>query len=190
MSTTQPEPAVEVTRFDVRRSWPFVLAVGIVSLLAGVLTLVWPGATVLALVIVLGVFLLFAGVTEIGWAIAERHTEGWGLILFRGIVDVIAGIVVLAWPAATALVLALLLAAWLLVYAAMTLWYAYRHRGERPHTGHFVAKGVVAIIAAVITIVWPGITILVIALVIGIALVIKGAVLIRFAFILRRQPAA
>jgi uncharacterized membrane protein HdeD (DUF308 family) len=140
MSTTQPEPAVEVTRFDVRRSWPFVLAVGIVSLVAGVLTLVWPGATVLALVIVLGVFLLIAGVTEIGWAIAERHTEGWGLILFRGIVDLIAGIVVLAWPAATALVLALLLAAWLLVYAAMTLWYAYRHRGERPHTGHFVAR--------------------------------------------------
>jgi uncharacterized membrane protein HdeD (DUF308 family) len=72
----------------------------------------------------------------------------------------------------------------------MSLWYAYKHRGERPHTGHFVAKGVAALVAAVITIVWPDITVLVVALVIGIALVIKGAVLIRFAFILRRQPAA
>jgi uncharacterized membrane protein HdeD (DUF308 family) len=188
-STPPPDPAVEVTRVDVRRAWPFVLGVGIVSLLAGLITLVWPSATVLALVIVLGVFLLIAGVTEIGWAIAERDTEGWGMILFRGIVDVVAGIVVLVWPAATALVLALLLAAWLLVYAAMTFWYAYRHRGERPHTGHFVAKGVVATIAAVITIVWPSITILVIALIVGIALLIKGVLLIRFAFILRRQPA-
>jgi uncharacterized membrane protein HdeD (DUF308 family) len=157
---------------------------------AGGLTIVWPGVTILALVFVLGVFLLIAGGAEIGWAIAERHTEGWGVILFRGIIDLITGILVLVWPDITVLALALLLAAWLLVYAAMTLWYAYKHRGERPHTGHFVAKGVAALVAAVITIVWPDITVLVVALVIGIALVIKGAVLIRFAFILRRQPAA
>lgn len=188
--TTPPEPAVEVTRIDLRKVWPFVLGVGIASLVAGVITIVWPSVTILALVVVLGIFLLIAGAAEIGWSIAERHTRGWGVILFRGIIDLITGIVVLAWPDITVLALALLLAAWLLVYAAMTLWYAYKHRGERPHTGHFVAKGVAALVAAVVTIVWPDITVLVVALVIGFALVIKGAVLIRFAFILRRQPAA
>jgi len=190
MSTTPSEPAVQATRIDLRRSWPFVLAVGILSLLAGLITIVWPGVTVLALVFVLGVFLLVAGGAEIGWSIAERHTEGWGIILFRGIIDLITGIVVLVWPDVTALVLARLLGAWLLLYAAMTLWYAYKHRGERPHAGHFVAKGVTALVAAGITIVWPSITVLVVALVIGIALVFKGAVLIRLAFVLRRQPAA
>ena len=190
MSTTPTESAVQVTRVDFRRSWPFVLAVGILSLLAGLVTIVWPGVTILALVFVLGVFLIVAGGAEIGWSIAERHAPGWGIILFRGIVDLITGVVVLAWPDVTALVLALLLGIWLLLYAAMTLWYAYRHRGERPHTGHFVAKGITALVAAVITVAWPGITVLVVALVIGIALVFEGAVLIRFAFTLRRQPAA
>jgi uncharacterized membrane protein HdeD (DUF308 family) len=192
MSTTTPpsEPAVQVTTVDVRRSWPWVLALGILSLIAGIITLVWPGVTVYALVFVLGVFLIVAGGAEIGWSIAERHTDGWGFILFRGIVDVIAGIVVLAWPDVTALVLALLLAAWLFVYAAMSLWYAYRHRGERPHTGHFVAKGIAALVVAVITVAWPGITILVVALVIGFMLIFWGVVLTRFAFVLRRQPAA
>jgi uncharacterized membrane protein HdeD (DUF308 family) len=38
--------------------------------------------------------------------------------------------------------------------------------------------------------VWPGITILVVALVLGFMLVFWGAVLTRFAFVLRRQPAA
>jgi uncharacterized membrane protein HdeD (DUF308 family) len=189
MSTTPPEPAVVVTRVDTRRSWPWVLALGIAALVAGVITIVWPGVTVLALVFVLGVFLLVAGGAEIAWSITERHTEGWGFILFRGIVDVIAGVVVLAWPDVTALVLALLLAAWLFVYAAMSLWYAYRHRGDRTHTGHFVAKGIAAIVAAVITVAWPGITILVVALVIGIMLLFWGVVLTRFAFVLRRQPA-
>lgn len=190
MSTTPPEPAAEVTRVETRRSWPFVLALGILSFVAGVITIVWPGVTVLALVFVLGVFLIVAGGAEIGWSIAERHTEGWGFILFRGIVDLIAGIVVLAWPDVTALVLALLLAVWLIFYAAATLWYAYQHRGRRPHTGHFVAKGVAALVAALITIVWPGITILVVALVIGFMLVFWGVVLTRFAFVLRRQPTA
>jgi uncharacterized membrane protein HdeD (DUF308 family) len=191
MSTAPPpEPAVDVITVDTRRSWPWVLALGIVALIAGLITIVWPGVTVLALVIVLGAFLLIAAGAEIGWSIAERHTGGWGYILFRGIVDLIAGIVVLAWPDVTALVLALLLAVWLLLYAAMTLWYAYRHRGERPHTGHFLAKGIAALVAAVITVVWPEITVLVVALVIGFMLVFWGAVLTRFAFILRRQPAA
>ena len=131
MSTTPSEPAVGVVRVDTRRSWPWVLALGIAAFVAGLITLVWPGVTVLALVFVLGVFLLFAGGAEIGWSIAERHTQGWGFILFRGIVDLVTGIVVLAWPDVTALVLALLLAFWLFFYAAMTLWYAYRHRGDQ-----------------------------------------------------------
>jgi uncharacterized membrane protein HdeD (DUF308 family) len=192
MSTTPPpsEPVAEVTTVDMRRSWLWVLTLGILALVAGVITLVWPSVTVYALVFVLGVFLLVAGGAEIGWSIAERHSDGWGFILFRGIVDLIAGIVVLAWPDVTALVLALLLAAWLFVYAAMSLWYAYRHRGERPHTGHFVAKGIAALVVAVITVAWPGITILVIALVIGFMLIFWGVVLTRFAFVLRKQPAA
>src|SRR5947199_4574822 len=189
MSTTPPEPAVQITRVDFRRSWPFVLAVGILSLLAGLITIVWPGVTILALVFVLGVFLIVAGGAEIGWSIAERHAPGWGIILFRGIVDLITGVVVLAWPDVTALVLALLLGIWLLLYAAMTLWYAYRHRGDRPHAGHFLAKGIAALVAAAITVVWPGITILVVALVIGFMLLFWGVVLTRFAFVLRRQPA-
>ena len=190
MSTTPTESAVQVTRVDFRRSWPFVLAVGILSLLAGLITIVWPGVTILALVFVLGVFLIVAGGAEIGWSIAERHAPGWGIILFRGIVDLITGVVVLAWPDVTALVLALLLGIWLLLYAGMTLWYAYRHRGERPHTGHFVAKGITALVAAVFTVAWPGITVLVVALVIGIALVLKGVVLMRLAFALRRTRTA
>lgn len=192
MSTTPPpEPfRVDVSRIQLRHSWGFVLALGIACVISGALTLVWPGVTILALVIVLGVFLLFAGASEIGWALAERRTEGWKVILARGIIDVITGLIVLVWPDVTVLALALILAAWLFVYAAMTLWYAYRHRGETPRRGHFVVKGVAALVAAVITVVWPGITVLVVALVIGIELVIYGGVLIALGLRLRRQLAA
>jgi uncharacterized membrane protein HdeD (DUF308 family) len=191
MSTSPPQPTnVRMTAIDLRHSWGFVLALGVACVIAGFVTLVWPGVTILALVVVLGVFLLFAGASEIGWAVSERQTEGWKVILARGIIDVITGVIVLAWPDVTALALALILAAWLFVYAAMSLWYAYRHRGQRPHTGHFVAKGVGALVAAVITVAWPGITVLAIALVIGVELVLYGFVLIGLGLDLRRQRAA
>src|SRR2546423_13281097 len=190
MSTETPGPTAAQMTTDLGRSWGWVLAAGIAWFLAGLVTLVWPGVTILALVIILGVFLRCAGGTEPGWSFAARHNKGWGLLLFRGIVDVIAGIVVLAWPAATALVLALILGFWLLVYAAMTLWFAYQHRGERPQTGHFVAKGIIAIVAAAITVAWPGATVLVIAFGVGIALELKGVVLLGLAFALCRKRAA
>jgi uncharacterized membrane protein HdeD (DUF308 family) len=190
MSTTPPQPGVEVTTVGLRRSWGYVLALGIACVVAGLLTLVWPGVTVLALVFVLGVFLLFAGVSEVGWAVAERHTEGWKVILVRGIIDVITGIIVLAWPDITVLALAVILAAWLFVYGGMTLWYAYRHRDQRPRTGHFAVKGAVAIVAGLVTVVWPGITVLAVAVVVGIALIIYGGILIALGLNLRRQTTA
>jgi uncharacterized membrane protein HdeD (DUF308 family) len=190
MSTTPPEPfRVDVSRIDLRHSWGFVLALGIACVIAGVLTLVWPGVTVLALVIVLGVFLLFAGSSEIGWALSERQTAGWKVILARGIIDLITGLVVLIWPDVTVLALALILAAWLFVYAAMTFWYAYRHRGETPRRGHFVLKGLAALVAGVITVAWPDITVLVVAIVLGVELVLYGAMLIQLGLSLRRQRA-
>ena len=189
MSTTPPPPnRVQVTTVDLHRTWGWVLAFGIAAVIAGLITVVWPGRTVMVLVIVLGVFLLFAGTVEVGWSLAERGAPGWGIILFRGIVDIVTGIIVLAWPDVTVFALALLLAAWLFVYAAMTLWYAYRHRNERPNTGHFVLKGVAALVVAVITVAWPSITVLVVALVIGIDLIFFGAMLIALALTLRRQP--
>ena len=93
-----------------------------------------------------------------------------------------------AAPALT--VMALVVAAVSPAPVAMSLWYAYRHRGRAPHTGHFVARGIAALVVAVITVAWPGITILVVALVIGFMLIFWGVVLTRFAFVLRRQPAA
>src|SRR2546430_17661413 len=105
MSTETPGPSAAHATTELGRSWGWVLAAGIAWFLAGLVTLVWPGVTILALVIILGVFLLFAGATELGWSFAARHNKGWGLLLFRGIVAAIPGMRGLAWPAPTALVL-------------------------------------------------------------------------------------
>jgi uncharacterized membrane protein HdeD (DUF308 family) len=50
--------------------WQWLLAGGVLSLVAGVLALVWPGATVLVLAILLGIRLLTFGLAEIAFALA------------------------------------------------------------------------------------------------------------------------
>jgi uncharacterized membrane protein HdeD (DUF308 family) len=56
--------------------WGWLLAGGILSLVAGVVALVWPGATILVLGLLLGIRMLLFGIVEIlfGLALHEAHT--------------------------------------------------------------------------------------------------------------------
>lgn len=62
---TQPRP----------EGWQWLAAGGALSLVAGVLALVWPGATVLVLAILLGIRLVFFGASEIAFALALRDVH-------------------------------------------------------------------------------------------------------------------
>jgi uncharacterized membrane protein HdeD (DUF308 family) len=71
--------------------WLYVL-IGIVSIVAGVIALVWPGATFLVLSAIVGWLLLFYGIIDIVFAFSTRHLEGlWWMQLISGIVMVLLG---------------------------------------------------------------------------------------------------
>jgi len=85
---------------------------GIAAIVFGVLTLVWPKLTVLALVLLFGVFAIISGITVVAAALQNREEHGWGLLLFEGILWLLVGVVALVWPGITALAFLYLLAAW------------------------------------------------------------------------------
>lgn len=69
---------------------------GIVSLIAGVIVLRHPGQSLTTIAIVAGLWLIVVGVLQaFRGASAPRHR---GLAIGLGIVDVIVGIIVVAWP--------------------------------------------------------------------------------------------
>jgi Short repeat of unknown function (DUF308) len=71
--------------------WLYIL-IGIVSIIAGFIALVWPGETFLVLAAIAGWLLLFYGIIDIVFAFSTRHLEGlWWMQLISGIIMVLLG---------------------------------------------------------------------------------------------------
>jgi uncharacterized membrane protein HdeD (DUF308 family) len=96
-SGTTLYPGAEETSFP----WWLVLLQGIFGAIFGLLLLIAPGATLIFLVQVLGLYLLISGVFRIVSLFIDRSLWGWKL--FAGIVGIIAGIVLVQHPSWSAL---------------------------------------------------------------------------------------
>src|SRR2546421_7870705 len=75
---------------------------GIAAILFGILTLVWPNLTLSVLVLLFGVFAVVSGITAVAAALRNREEQGWGLLLFEGILGILAGGGALVWAHITA----------------------------------------------------------------------------------------
>src|SRR5260370_12691385 len=71
---------------------------GIFAVLFGIVALVLPKMTLSALVFVFGVFAVISGITAVAAALRNTGVQGWGFLLFRGILGFMAGAIALAWP--------------------------------------------------------------------------------------------
>ncbi|MBV8694724.1 MAG: HdeD family acid-resistance protein [Ktedonobacteraceae bacterium] len=94
---------------------------GIAAILFGILTFVWPKLTLSVLVLLFGLFAVISGITAVAAALRNTEEQGWGLLLFEGILGILAGVIALVWPAITAVVFLYLLAAWAIIIGIMEL---------------------------------------------------------------------
>jgi uncharacterized membrane protein HdeD (DUF308 family) len=110
--------------------WGWHVVQGVVSLLAGVIALFWPGPTIFALVLIIGVWSIVLGATEIVEAFtARRHgSSSWVWLLVGGIVGVIFGVTLIASPAAGALTLLWVIGLFSLVFGVVYVVWAFQLR--------------------------------------------------------------
>jgi uncharacterized membrane protein HdeD (DUF308 family) len=76
--------------------WGAVLVEGIVLALFGLILLVAPGASLFFLVLLLGIYLLVAGISRIVGIFSDSSSWGWKLV--AGILCLIAGLAILSDP--------------------------------------------------------------------------------------------
>ncbi len=108
--------------------WGLLLLEGIVDIAAGILAVLWPVASVLAFVLILGAWGVVSGIVMASAAFRLHLAHGRWLMLLGGVVSVIWGLLVVFFPFAGALVLTWWLAGYALVFGITLLALAFRLR--------------------------------------------------------------
>jgi uncharacterized membrane protein HdeD (DUF308 family) len=100
------------------RSWS--LASGGLSIVLGVVVLVWPTPTLHVVAILIGAWLLVTGIFEMVGAIANHRTLPlWGVTLVAGMISTVLGVWALRRPGMTIAVLIVLVGIWAIVVGTL-----------------------------------------------------------------------
>jgi uncharacterized membrane protein HdeD (DUF308 family) len=106
---------------------------GVFSLIIGLYAVRHILITLLALALILGIFWVVSGSVELFTALSHREMRGRGWTALMGILSVLAGIVVVAYPGISLLALAVVLSVWLVVFGLMQITLAIRIRSLASH---------------------------------------------------------
>jgi len=156
------------------KHWWLLLLRGICAILFGVLTFVWPGITLLTLVLLYGAFALADGVLALAEAVmGSAPAPRWWLALV-GLLGIAVGILTFAWPGITALVLLLFIAGWAIATGILQIVGAIRLRKEIDNEWLLIASGVLSVIFGLILVAQPATGALALLYVIGIYAVLYG----------------
>jgi uncharacterized membrane protein HdeD (DUF308 family) len=154
--------------------WWLVGLLGLLAVAAGVLAIVYPDITLLALGLIVGVYLVFAGAAYVSLATIENQTAGGRALRFIvGFLSILAGLICLVRPGAGVLALLIALSFWFILTGVADL---ARALDVREHRVISVVLGIVSIAAGVIIVANPDIGLATLALLAGIGLIVRGTV--------------
>jgi uncharacterized membrane protein HdeD (DUF308 family) len=98
-----------------KKNWGWLLALGIVSIILGILALGSAAFFTVASMIFFGWILLIIGILEIIYVFRHLHWGGFFLHLLNGIFAIVLGLIMIGNPAGSAVILTLLLAMFFMV---------------------------------------------------------------------------
>ena len=168
-------------------NWWAIALRGLCAVAFGIITFIWPGLSLAALVLLYGVYALFDG----GFAVASAWTSRlepsgrrWPM-LARGLFGLGAGVVALFWPAITALALLYVIAAWALVGGVLEVVAAIRLRDVIQGEWALALSGVLSFLLGLSLFLFPAAGALALVLWVGAGAIAIGLALCILAFRLR-----
>jgi uncharacterized membrane protein HdeD (DUF308 family) len=186
---TPKDPGNASVLEPLRAKWGWIVALGVIYLIAGFIAL---GSVLLATVVsvfLVGIMMLIAGVAEI---INAFQVKTWGkflLWLLLGALYVIAGFVTFQNPLLAAALLTLILGISLLVSGFMRIFLAFSMKEGTPWIWIVLSGVITVLLGGVILARWPVSSLYVLGLFLGIDLIFAGAGWIGLGLGLRRRSA-
>jgi uncharacterized membrane protein HdeD (DUF308 family) len=170
----------------VRGKWGWIVALGVVYLIAGFIALGSVAMATVASVIVVGAMMIVAGVAEI---IGAFQLKSWGKFLIwalLGALYVVAGFLTFENPLLAAVLLTLFLGAALIASGVVRLFLAFSMKRESPWVWVALSGAITLLLGLLIMARWPVNSVYILGLFLGIDLVMAGVGWISLGFSLRR----
>jgi uncharacterized membrane protein HdeD (DUF308 family) len=140
---------------------------GVLALAVGIIALAWPQVTVLALVILFAVYAFIAAGLEAMRAFSSATAGPVIGHLLLGLVDIAAGIVALAWPGPTALVLVLIVGIWAIIGGLVEIGAAFQPGEPGGTRAMFILGGLVTVAFGMVLCARPGLGAITLAILFG-----------------------
>lgn len=171
---------------SLNQSWWLYVLRGIAAIIFGVLAFVSPSATLLALVLVFGIYALVDGVLAVIASFLMREAVNrWWVVLLEGLAGIIAGVIALVYPQITALALLFVIAFWAIFTGIMEIIAAIQLRREMSNEWALLLGGILSLILGVILLVFPSAGAVGLIWAIGSYAVLFGVLMLYLAFRVR-----
>jgi uncharacterized membrane protein HdeD (DUF308 family) len=159
-----------------------LVVLGVAALVVGVVLLLNPDVAAHTLALLIGLGLVLGGCLEIAGREATGSSRAGSVVL--GAILVVGGLVAAFWPGVTLWTLAVVTGVSLIMHGLGRLFLAFSVRREAHGWGWLALAGAVNVVIGLLAIAWPGATVLVLCLLLGLQVLAFGAFLIAAAFLM------
>ena len=110
--------------------WGVMLLGGVLGIIVGVLTFIWPRITAVVLLTFIAIYAIVTGIIEIVNAIELRkQLKGEWMLGLSGLLSVLFGALLIVWPASGLVAVTWLIGAYALILGVMLIGLGFRLRG-------------------------------------------------------------
>ena len=177
----------EATREVVRRYSTWYLIQGVLMVLAGIVALVYPFVSTVALVVVLGWLLILSGIVQGISLIGAQNVPNFWLQLVSVVLSIIVGVLFLRRPGEAVVTLTLLLIVFFMVEGFAKLIFSLTIR-PLPNWGWVLASGIIGILLSLYLLAnLTTIAVWLLGVLLGIQLIFEGVALGSLAWQVRRS---
>src|ERR1700760_1315685 len=151
-----------------------LILIGVLAIIVGIVAIAWPGATILALVILFAVYAFTDAGLQTMRAFSSRTAGPVLGPLLLALVGLAAGVFALVWPAPTAFVLVIVVAAWALAGGVAEFLAGFQTGEGAGVRALFILSGLVSFLFGVLLFARPGVGAVTLALLFGLYSLIYG----------------
>ncbi len=168
---------------SIAKRWGWYVLGGVLAMVVGIALLANIFDAVATLAFLVAFALALQGIDEI--VNANRYRPAWPGYLLGGLF-LLTAVVAAAWPGITLWGLAVVVGVGFIVSGATELALVARFHHDLPNRWAFVLLGAITLAVGVMALAWPGATIVVLGVLLGLRILMQGTMLVAFGLGLRK----